>query len=440
MSVHNDVVCGAELDRCKIRLKKDITSLIDDINNLSLSLLLKDRLHNLGWNDSFRGLLVGLNDCEPAYKNLILNSAYRLNDLCALAIPLYLLTIERILSMSITQEKVTELIQQPVISQRVNSASVIKEWERSIHDEATFENRSLFIEAVHVAGSLGSVVVQRTPGRSSLEVESGCRFQCSIHPFFSDSFINHVELRNSLMVVVDGAIIDISEIHHLLTYAYEKQTPVVVFASNYSDDVANTLIVNWEKGLVRVLPLILDTELDSVNQVKDLCTVAGVIPVSKESGMLVSAIDFNSLPPVTLKYSIKKQSCLIQTTMNNFDSIKYLREDIQQKLVKEKVEDVRNILKKRLSRLSTRTANVKIHCSETEEGILQDRAACLIQLLACSGREGVIDVKPIYDLLNYVPANWMPLMLPYYVALNAIQRAAADARAISNIRVIVKLD
>jgi hypothetical protein len=168
--------------------------------------------------------------------------------------------------------------------------------------------------------------------------------------------------------------------------------------------------------------------------------VAGVIPVSKESGILVSTIDFKNLPAVTLKYSIKKQSCLIQTTINNFDSIKYLRNDIQQKLAKEKVEDVSNILKKRLSQLSTRTVNVKIHCSETEEGILQDRAACLIQLLACSGREGVIDVKPIYSLLNYVPASGMPLMLPYHVALNAMQRAVADARAISNIRVIVKLD
>jgi len=272
------------------------------------------------------------------------------------------------------------------------------------------------------------------------ELESGCRFQCNIHPFFSELFEEHVELNECLIIVIDGAIIDVSEIHHLLTYAYENQTPSVIFASNYSDDVANTLVVNWEKGLVKVLPLLMNSGLDNVNQVKDLSTVAGVTPISKESGILISTLDFDNIPINTAKYSMKKQICLIQTTTNNFDSIKYLREDIQKTLAKEKVEDVRDILKKRLSGLSTRTAKVKVNCSKTEEGILRDRVASLIQFLARAGNEGTIDVQPIYNMLNYTPSNFMPAMLPYYITLNAIKRAAADARAINSISAIVKLD
>ena len=105
MSVHNQVIRGDELDKCKSILKKDISLLIEDINSLSSSVLMTDRLHTIGWSDSFRGLLVGLNNCETAYKNLILNSAYHLNETCALAIPVYLLTLQKILSSSITNER-----------------------------------------------------------------------------------------------------------------------------------------------------------------------------------------------------------------------------------------------------------------------------------------------------------------------------------------------
>jgi hypothetical protein len=440
MSVHNKVICGDDLDRCKSILKKDISLLIDDINDLSSSILMNDRLHNIGWNDCFRGVLVGLNNCETAYKNLILNSAYYLNESCALTIPLYLLTLERILSSSITDERAKKLIQASSIPKRVRSFDIIKEWERSVHDETTLSNKEVFIDAVQTAGALGSVVIEQTMGCTTSELESGCQFKCNLHPFFYELFEKHVELTDCLLVVIDGAIIDVSEIHHLLTYAYENQTPTVIFASNYSDDVANTLIVNWEKGLVKVLPLLMDSGLDNINQVKDLCTVAGVTPISKESGVLISTLDFDNIPANTVKYSIKKQSCLIQTTTDNFNSIKYLREDVQKTLAKEKVEDVRNILKKRLARLSTRTVRARINCSKTEEGILRDRVISLIQLLARAGNEGVIDVQPVYTALNYTPSNFMPRMLPYQITLNAIQRAAADARAINNISVIIKLD
>jgi len=141
MSVHNKVICGDDLDRCKSILKKDISLLINDINDLSSSILMNDRLHNIGWNDCFRGMLVGLNNCEVAYKNLILNSAHYLNESCTLTIPLYLLTLERILSSSITNERVLSFVQSLAIPKRVKSLDVIKEWERSIHDETTLSNK-----------------------------------------------------------------------------------------------------------------------------------------------------------------------------------------------------------------------------------------------------------------------------------------------------------
>ena len=97
MPAKNDVICRDEIEKCKSSLRKDVSLAIQQINELSSSVLLEDCLHNIGWNDSFRALLVGLQNSEPAYRSLLLNSAYRLNEECSLAIPLYLVIVEYLL-------------------------------------------------------------------------------------------------------------------------------------------------------------------------------------------------------------------------------------------------------------------------------------------------------------------------------------------------------
>ena len=440
MSAKNDVLCRDELDKCRDKLKKDVTLAIEEINNLSASILLDDSLHTIGWSDSLRALLLGLRSSEPAYRNLILNSVSRINATCSMAIPLYLLTIQNLLSKNSSptiQKRLLGLVTHPT---RVSSKKIIREWESSVHDEYTIRNKSLFIEAVYAAGALGSIAVEQTNSVPRVVIDCSSKFSCDAHQFFESEILDFVELDNCLTVIVDGAVIDVSEIHHLLTHAYENAVPVVMFASNYSDDVANTLAVNWHKGLVKVLPLIVNKELDNINQIKDICTVSGAIPVSKDTGLLISTLCFDEIPRVDVVYSSIQRECSFRTTKKNFDNIRRLRQDIQENLENEKIEDVKKILKKRLSKLSTRKATVKISCSKTELGILQDRAANLFQLLSCSGRQGIIPLTPIYDCLEYHPSRFMPSILPRAIAESAIRRAISDASAIDNIRAIIKLD
>ena len=440
MSAKNDVLCRDELDKCRDKLKKDVTLAIEEIDSLSSSILLDDSLHTIGWSDSLRALLLGFRNSEPAYRNLILNSVSRINATCSMAIPLYLLTIQNLLSRnsnSTTQKKLLSLVDHPV---RVSSKKIIKEWENSVHDEYTIKNKDLFVKAVYAAGALGTVAVEQTISVPRVAIDCSSKFSCDVHQFFENEILDFVELNDCLIVVVDGAIINVSEIHHLLTHAYESAIPVVVFASNYSDDVANTLVVNWRKGLVKVLPLIVGKELDDINQIKDISTVSGTTPISKDTGLLISTTCFDETPRSSITYSSIKRECSFQTTKQNFDNIRRLRQDIQENLENEKIEDVKKILKKRLSKLSTRKATVKISCSKTELGILQDRAANLFQLLSCAGRQGIILLAPIYDCLEYQPSRFMPSILPRTIAESAIRRAISDANAIDNIRAIIKLD
>ena len=214
MSAKNDVICRDEIEKCKNSLRKDISLAVQEVDSLSSSLLLDDCLHTIGWSDSFRALLIGLKKSEPAYRNLILNSANHINSNCSMGIPLYLVLVEHLLKSEYDGERLLEDIQQP---KRTKSATIISEWQKTVHDEYTIKNKDLFLSAVNQAGSLGSVVVEKTSAINRVEVDCGSKFSCTAHSFFDDESLDIIEFDKCLIAVVDGAIIEVSEIHHLLT-------------------------------------------------------------------------------------------------------------------------------------------------------------------------------------------------------------------------------
>lgn len=438
MKLKNDVIRKEDIRSCKNNLRSDISKSISDIEGLTSSILMEGSLQTMGWADAFRALLLGFENSEVAYRNLILNSAFHINSKCALALPLYLLSVEWLLKNNGNDGKA--LLETLPLAERVGSKSVIKEWEKTIHDETTNAYKGLLLDAAYRAGSLGTVVVRKTDSYPRVEIDCGSKFNCEPHPFFYSDDTRKIEFDNCIFVVIDGAIIEVSEIHHLLTYCYENKVPCVLMATNYSDDVANTLRVNWEKKLVNILPLILNKDLENINQAKDICQVTNVVPVSKDTGMLVSNIDFKECTLNNVSFSSQKSTLSISTTKDNFKSIRNLKKDITLKLENEKVDDVREILKKRLSALSTRKAIVNVKCCKEEIGVLKDRMGNLFQLLSCAGREGVVQLDDILRHIGYSPSPTMPMVLPSKMAEICIRRAISDVNAIDKIMAIIKLD
>ncbi len=438
MKPKNDVIRKEDISTCKNNLRKDVSKSIVDIENLSSSILMDGSLQTMGWADAFRALLLGFKNSEVAYRNLILNSAYHINSKCALALPLYLLSVEWLLKSKEADDG--SLLKTLPLSKRVDSRSVIQEWLKTIHDESTEMYKDMLLEAARTAGAFGTVVVKKTDSYPRVEIDCGSKFDCEPHPFFYSDDTKKIEFDNCIFVVVDGAIIEVSEIHHLLTYCYESKTPCVLIASNFSDDVANTLRVNWEKKLVNILPLLSSKDLENINQTKDICQVTNTVPVSKDTGMLISNIDFEECCLNNITYISERSKLSISTTKNNFSSISHLRRDITSKLEKEKVDDVREILKKRLSRLSTRKVIVNVRCLDEEIGVLKDRMGNLFQLLSCAGREGVVHLDETLKHIGYAPSPTMPTILPSRMAEICIRRAISDVSAINKIMAIIKLD
>ena len=441
----NNVLINREVSKQKILLHRSILNVIERIENQDCSVFLGESgFHLLGYQDIFRILLLSLEDCERAYKNVVLNSAHNLNAKCCFTIPVYLNVLSVLLEKEYSAEMqsiFTEFLNDKH-PERCTSKKVIDEWKNTAYDKTTYQNFELMKSAVSNAGSLGSVVVSNHGSGNYLEIDEGCNFDLCLNDFFTDIVTDKITMKDCIIVVIEGSVIEVSQLHHLLNYSYENQQNVVLAATGYSEDVSNTLAVNWSSGKLKVLPLVIDQELENINQIHDICEVTSTIPVSTTSGTLISNMEFEKLLRHSITYRGPNRQLTINSSKSNIPKIQQLRLSLQRKLEKEKIEDVVNILKKRLSKMSVRCVNINIDCSNDEIGILQDRMSSLFQLLNRCASQGILETELLYGLCSINPKSRkrLPGVLPFSDVNNAIRRAVADAKAIDSIRAIIKME
>ena len=118
------------------------------------------------------------------------------------------------------------------------------------------------------------------------------------------------------------------------------------------------------------------------------------------------------------------------------------RKRIHEQIKKEKTQDIVDVMKKRLSRLSCRSVELGIPCHRDEEGILKDRIGGLLLFMSSAAAQGLTKTEKIYDILEVKSAHKtsLPAGLPSHVANTALKRAISDFQTINKIKAIVALD
>ncbi len=91
--MHTKVHSKDAVDLLRRQTSKSISSIAEKIERKDAHVLLGDSLQTLDWSDALRVLVEGL-DCQQAYRNLILNSAYVINLECQPAVAIYLSTLQ----------------------------------------------------------------------------------------------------------------------------------------------------------------------------------------------------------------------------------------------------------------------------------------------------------------------------------------------------------
>jgi hypothetical protein len=111
----------------------------------------------------------------------------------------------------------------------------------------------------------------------------------------------------SNILLIDGYIDSLGEIHHLLQLASENKQPYLIICKGLRDDVKSTVIHNLIRGTIDVMIISLETNEENVNVLNDISACTGSDIVSALKGDTVSAAvkkDFKIIKGVHIKENI----------------------------------------------------------------------------------------------------------------------------------------
>lgn len=190
---------------------------------------------------------------------------------------------------------------------------------------------------------------------TKISIEKAVSTEASVELFTGHTFNTPPSLPVSLklakpkIIVIDGYVESVSEIHHLLEDAAESKVPLLLFVRGMSDDVLNTLSVNNARGSIIVVPFVVKFDLETVNVLNDIAVVSGCDVVSSHKGQLISAICLHTIPNV-LSVAITPQKVTI-TNPVTADGVKHHVQALKQKKFEMNNDDIGVIYDKRIASL-----------------------------------------------------------------------------------------
>lgn len=215
--------------------------------------------------------------------------------------------------------------------------------------------RSL-IEAVELSGMEGNVLIENTESDNfTVELRYGYHFPGKVFKAFLPSFGDWIQSECKIFLI-DGIIESVSEIDKLLKKSYETKIPMVMVAQGFGEDVLATLKANADRKNFNIFPVVMGSELDTLNVLNDISAVTGCKVVSVLSGDMLIYADYDSLPLVdSIKCS--ENGLLIRNSKTRADVTAQIQSLIERRRKQDSrgITDITVLFDKRISNLLAHT-------------------------------------------------------------------------------------
>ena len=411
--MENRVVVGSELDSLKKDLLLHIKSFCNSMSAKDQFLVGNSTATPLCWTDALRFFVDGLRCTNSPAKDLIISSAYQINKRCPFALPLYFYNVIG---------KEIDHSSSPV---RVSSDDLLESLKKT-DDEFILDNFDIFEKCLKKAGASGTITVVPST-EEYVKLEKGYKTLCGLDGFFAP-YLDSVDMLESKIIALSGAVLEVSEIHHILEKAFSTKQTIVLIASSFSQDVSNTLLVNWQQGNTNVFPFIIEDSIDTINEFRDIAQLTNCFFATTENGLRLSNVKLDDLNNNDLFFNSEKNELRISLDEGATNRCFTLRKKLLQKYDKENVGDVRDVISKRIARMSSRNVTLGIPVETSHRGLVEDKAAAFFSYFSKCAQQGIIKMGQGYTV-EY---------LPFHEASYAVRRAKQDVAAIDKVKALVR--
>ena len=160
------------------------------------------------------------------------------------------------------------------------------------------------------------------------------------------------------VIVLDGMIQNVSEVHHVLHDSANNKTPYLIFCYGVSEEVKHNIIENNRKGITKVFPVCLNFDEKTLNVLNDIAVLHDVDIISANKGQTIST-EVRNLKPVGEKIIIKKDSFSF-VPVCSYSTIKSHQQFLSNRINETTVEDNKALITKRYKRLFSKKAKLVI--------------------------------------------------------------------------------
>jgi chaperonin GroEL (HSP60 family) len=219
------------------------------------------------------------------------------------------------------------------------------------------DTANLVVNALELTGLRGKIILSShtVNGTSDLlEINNGSFFE-DVIPAYS---LKATKFLNSKVVCIDGFIESVSEIHRVLNDAAASKENVVIFSRGMADEVIHTMKVNYDRGTVTAIPVIVKYDLLGSNLLNDIAIASGTDVVSNLKGQLISTIDISEIPRVD-SIDVTSTGVLIENKSTDVTIDRHIV-FLQKKINSAANDAEKSILTKRLQSLGTKRATIRL--------------------------------------------------------------------------------
>lgn len=212
-------------------------------------------------------------------------------------------------------------------------------------------------DCLDMTGIHGKIVLSSHPvnGEDSIiELNNSCFF-----PDMTSVFeIKSTKFLNPRIVCIDGYVESVSELHRMLEDAATLKDTIVLFVRGLSDEVVHTLKVNYDRGSLQIIPVIIKYDLEGVNLLNDVAAINSSDVVSTYKGQLINNVDITNFARIE-SVDVTSTGVLIENSSATSainSHIKFL----QEKIIKSENQYEKDVLTKRIQNLGMNRVTIRL--------------------------------------------------------------------------------
>lgn len=229
--------------------------------------------------------------------------------------------------------------------------------ENTLPDNSVLAN--VVLSAVNLAGLEGKIYIEDgKQSMYSIEKKIGYEFFAKPLKIFLNS-AGFLEYQEAKILLVDGLIESVSEIDNLLSVSFENKRPMLLVARGFSEEVIGTLKVNFDKGFLNIIPVLIDSDLESINLLADISAVCGGNVVSSLKGDMLCLVKYDDLVCVD-KVRCQAGKIILENQATQGQIGKHLEFLLNKRQENQNVADIVDLVDKRIKALSANTVVIRL--------------------------------------------------------------------------------